>query len=161
MKLPGMLHATIERAPTLGGQLVRYDPAAALRVPGVREVRPVTAGVHPGVAVLADDTWSALRGREVLSIEWAAGTGTPFDSERFMAGLPAALSGRQFKVRHEGDAAAAQTQNCTADVRADRAELWVPTQTDVRTLQQAARVSGLPEEDLPITPEKLAAHPTP
>jgi isoquinoline 1-oxidoreductase beta subunit len=174
MKLPGMLYASIERAPTLGGQLVRFDPEAALRVPGVRAVRSVTAGVHPGVAVLADDTWSAMRGRAALSVEWAPGEGAPFDSDRFLAGLPAALSGRRFMVRHEGDAAAAlgasarrltaaytfpfqahaplETQNCTADVRPDRAELWVPTQTDVRTLQQAARVSGLPEDRITLHP---------
>jgi isoquinoline 1-oxidoreductase beta subunit len=35
--------------------------------------------------------------------------------------------------------------NCTADVRADRAEVWAPTQTDVRTvMQQVAKVTGLP-----------------
>jgi isoquinoline 1-oxidoreductase beta subunit len=77
-------------------------------------------------------------------------------------------------VRHEGDVAAAmggaarrlnaaytfpfqahaplETQNCTADVRPDRAELWVPTQTDVRTLQQAARVSGLAEDRITLHP---------
>ncbi|MEO8636980.1 MAG: molybdopterin cofactor-binding domain-containing protein [Gemmatimonadales bacterium] len=172
--VPGMLFATIERAPTLGGRLVRFDPAAALRVPGVREVRAVTAGVHPGVAVLADDTWSAQQGRAALMIEWAPGPGTPFDSDRFLASLPAALAGRQFKVRHEGDATTAlsssvqrigatytfpfqahaplETQSCTADVRGDRAELWVSTQTDVRTLQQAARVTGLAEDRITLHP---------
>jgi len=174
VKLPGMLYASIERAPTLGGRLVRHDPSRALAVPGVREVRLVTEGVHPGVAVLADDTWSALQGRAALVIEWAAGGETPFDSDRYLAGLPAALGGRQFPVRGEGDASGAlagsarrltasytfpfqahaplETQCCTADVRADRAELWVPTQTDVRTLQQAARVSGLPEDRITLHP---------
>ncbi len=174
VKVPGMLYASIERAPTLGGRLVRYDSAAALRVPGVREVRAVTAGVHPGVAVLADDTWSALQGRAALSIEWAAGAGAPFDSERYLSQLPAALSGRQFPVRHEGDARTAltgatrrlaatytfpfqvhtplETQSCTADVRKDRAELWVATQTDVRTLQMAAKVTGLSEDRISLHP---------
>jgi isoquinoline 1-oxidoreductase subunit beta len=174
VKLPGMLHASIERAPTLGGRLVRFDDSAALKVPGVRAVRPVTAGVHPGVAVLADDTWSALRGRAALKIEWAPGAGAQFDSERFLARLPAALEGHRYPVRAEGDADSAlgaaakrlratytypfqahaplETQNCTAHVRPDRAELWVPTQTDVRTLAQAARVSGLAEEKITLHP---------
>ena len=42
VRVPGMLFASIERAPTLGGTLVRFDAAAALRVPGVRHVVPVT-----------------------------------------------------------------------------------------------------------------------
>ncbi len=172
VQLPGMLHASIERAPTLGGRLIRFDPAAALRVPGVRSVHPVTAGVHPGVAVLADDTWSALRGRAALQIEWAQGVS--FDSEEYLAGLPAALEGTALKVRHAGDTDTAlaasdrritasytfpfqahapiETQNCTAVVRANRVELWVPTQTDVRTLQVASRVAGVPESSVVMHP---------
>ena len=174
LKLPGMLYASIVRAPTLGGRLVGYDAAAALRIPGVREVRPVTRGVHPGVAVLADDTWSALKGRAALVIEWAAGPGTPFDSNRYLAELPTALSGKQYPVRHEGDARATlagaarrlsasytfpfqahaplETMGCTADVRSDQAEVWVATQTDVRSLRQASLASGLPEDRITLHP---------
>ncbi len=165
VRVPGMLFASIERAPTLGGTLVRFDAAAALRVPGVRHVVPVTHGILPGVAVVADDNWSALRGRAALAITWAGRSAPPFDSDRFLAELPAACDRATFKVRHEGDAleamSAAATRhqatyvfpfqahaplepmNCTADVRADRAEVWAPTQTDVRTLAQIARVTGL------------------
>ncbi|HSB55115.1 MAG TPA: molybdopterin cofactor-binding domain-containing protein, partial [Gemmatimonadales bacterium] len=173
-KLPGMLYASIERAPTLGGVLVRFDDAAARKVPGVRAVKAVTAGVHQGVAVLADDTWSALRGRAQLKIEWAPGSAAQFDSEQYLSKLPTMLEGHRYPVRAEGDAAAAlsasakrhsatylfpfqahaplETQNCTAHVLADRAELWVPTQTDVRTLAMAARVTGLPEEKITLHP---------
>lgn len=175
VKLPGMLYATIERVPTLGGRLVRFDATDALKVPGVRAVRAVSAGVHPGVAVLADDTWSALKGRKALRVEWAPGSGTPFDSDRFLSELPAALESKhRYPVRSEGDADAAirnssrklsarysfpfqvhaplETQCCTADVRSDRAEIWVPTQTDVRTLKQASRVSGLAEDLITVHP---------
>ena len=173
-KLPGMLYASIVRAPTLGGQVASFDAKDALAVPGVRDVRLVTAGVHAGVAVLADDSWSAMRGRALLKVEWAAGAGASFDSRRYLEELPGALSGKQFKVRHEGDARAAlersagrltadyifpfqahaplETQNCTADVRADRADVWVPTQTDVRSLAQAARVTGLEQDRITIHP---------
>ncbi len=174
LKLPGMLYASIVRAPTLGGTLVSFDAKEALAVPGVRDVRPVTAGVHAGVAVLADDTWSAMRGRAALKVEWAPGAAASFDSQAFLDGMPKALAGKQYKVRHDGDARAAldrsarrltadymfpfqahaplETQNCTADVRADRAEVWVPTQTDVRSLAQAARVTGLEESRITIHP---------
>jgi isoquinoline 1-oxidoreductase beta subunit len=167
VRVPGMLFASIERAPTLGGTLVRFDAAAALQVPGVRYVVPVTHGILPGVAVVADDNWSALRGRAALAITWAGRSAPPFDSDRFLAELPSACERATFKVRHEGDALTAMSaaasrhqatyvfpfqahapmepMNCTADVRADRAEIWAPTQTDVRTLAQIAKVTGLPE----------------
>lgn len=172
VRVPGMLLATIERAPTLGGTLVRFDPAAALRVPGVHRVLPVTAGIHPGVAVVGVDTWSALRGREALEIAWNAGPQKSFDSDVFVQALPEAFDRTQYKVRHEGDAprtlavtarrleatyvfpfqahAPLETMSCTADVRGDEADFWVPTQTAVRTLQQAARVTGLPEDRIRV-----------
>ena len=76
VRVPGMLYATIERAPTLGATLgIRCDRRA--RVPGVRHVVAVTRGIHPGVAVVATDTWSALRGRRALRIDWRPGAGAP------------------------------------------------------------------------------------
>lgn len=165
VKLAGMLYASIERAPTLSGTLVRFDDRAALAVPGVRAVRRVTAGIHPGVAVLADDTWSAMRGRAALVVEWAAGPHSAFDSERYLAGLATAFDGHRYPVRSEGDADSAlaaarrrvsatylypfqahaplETMNCTAALRDGRVELWVPSQTDVRTLAVAAKVAGV------------------
>ena len=166
VRLPGMLFASIERAPTLGGTLIRFDADAALRVPGVRHVVPVSAGILPGVAVVADDNWSAIRGRAALTITWGTRPGTPFDSDRYLAGLPAACAAASFEVRREGDATAAldaaatrheatyvfpfqahapmEPMNCTAHVRAEAAEVWAPTQTDVRTLAQIGKVTGLP-----------------
>jgi isoquinoline 1-oxidoreductase beta subunit len=170
VRVPGMLYASIERAPTMGGSLRRFDGAAALARPGVRHVLPVKAGIHEGVAVVASDTWSAIRGRDALKVEWEPGPQESFDSEEFLADLPKALEHATFKVRHEGDAPAAiarsakrheatyvfpfqahaplETMNCTADVRPGSAELWVPTQTDVRTLQQATKLTGLPAEKI-------------
>jgi isoquinoline 1-oxidoreductase beta subunit len=167
IRVPGMLFASVERAPTLGGTLVRFDPAAALQVRGVRHVVPVTAGILPGVAVVADDNWSALRGRAALAITWARRTAPAFDSEQYLSDLPLACEGATFKVRHEGDAISAlrsavsqheatyvfpfqahapmEPMNCTAHVRQDRAEVWASTQSDVRTLAQVAKVTGLPE----------------
>ncbi len=174
VRVPGMLVASIERAPAVSATLGAFDGAAALRVPGVRRVLPVDVGIHPGVAVVGDDTWAALRGRAALTVEWKPGPAADFDSERYLAGLPAACEAASFPVRHEGDAAAAlataarrheatylypfqahaplEPMNCTADVRESAAEIWAPTQTDVRTLAQVARVTGLPESAITLHP---------
>jgi isoquinoline 1-oxidoreductase subunit beta len=172
VRVAGMLFASIERAPTLGGTLVRFDAAAALGVPGVRHVVPVTSGIHPGVAVVADDNWAALRGREALTMTWSPGGQTAFDSDRFLAELPSAFARATFKVRHEGDAVAAlasadssyeatyvfpfqahapmETMNCTAHVKPGSAEVWAPTQTDVRTLAQIRRITGFEDEAITL-----------
>ena len=169
-KLPGMLCASIERAPTLGGTLVRFDASAALAMPGVRRVVATTAGIHPGVAVLADDHWTAMRARAALRITWEQGT--PFDSDRFIAAMPGALDRTMLPVRADGDAPAAlgaaarrisatysypfqahaplETMNCTASVRDGRVEIWAPTQTDVRSLAQASKVAGVPADRITL-----------
>ena len=174
VRVSGMLFASVERAPALGSTLVTFDGSAALKMPGVRHVVAVTAGILPGVAVVADDTWTALRARRALSIEWAPGAPATFDSDRYLAELPQAFDRAQYKVRHEGDALAAltssarqveatyvypfqahaplETMNCTADVRSGAAEVWAPTQTDVRTIEQVAKVTGL-------APEAIRLHP--
>ncbi|HTI39796.1 MAG TPA: molybdopterin cofactor-binding domain-containing protein [Vicinamibacterales bacterium] len=172
VRVPGMLFASIERAPRFGAAVARVDDSAARRVAGVRQVVTVSSGIHAGVAVVADDTWAAVRGRRALSIEWTAGLDPAFDSDVFLASLPGALDRASIKVRREGDADAAmraahrhyeatyvfpfeahatmEPMNCTADVRADRAEIWAPTQTDVRTLAQIVRVTGLPEKAITL-----------
>jgi len=171
--VPGMLYASIERAPSLGATLVSFDASDARRIAGVVDVVAVTRGIHPGVAVLARDSWTAMRARKALRVVWKPGVGANFDSSAFIDAQSRMLDDASITVRDSGDAAhalanaphrvegtyvypfqahaAVETLNCTADVRADSAELWVATQTDVRTLQQASKASGLP-------PERITMH---
>ncbi|MCE7054276.1 molybdopterin-dependent oxidoreductase [Algoriphagus sp. AGSA1] len=73
-KLPGMLYAVVERNPRLRGKLVSFDASEALKVPGVKKVFKIQTGVYQtfrdGVAVVAENTWSAIQGRKALKIEW-------------------------------------------------------------------------------------------
>ena len=166
VRVPGLLFASIERGPVLGAKLVRFDEAKARALPGVLHVVPVRSGIQQGVAVVANSTWAALEARRALAIEWDPGPHRGFDSDRFVDALGGWLDRAGFRVRHEGDAEAAlaaaakrheatyvfpfqahtplETMNCTADVRADAAEFWVPTQTQLRCMEQAIKVTGLP-----------------
>jgi isoquinoline 1-oxidoreductase beta subunit len=172
VRVPGMVFASIERAPAFGSTLRNFDAQEALKVPGVLSVLPVDAGIHPGIAVVAGDCWSALRGREALHVRWEAGKQAAFDSDSYLESLPDAATRASYLVRHEGEAASVlegserrleatyvfpfqahapvESMNCTVSVREDEAEIWVPTQTDVRTLQQASRVSGIPEDHIRV-----------
>lgn len=74
----GLLHAAVARTPAHGGSVADWDAGDALDVPGVVDVVEVPAqgggvNVHAGVAVLAEDTWSAFRGRDALEVEWDPG----------------------------------------------------------------------------------------
>jgi isoquinoline 1-oxidoreductase beta subunit len=66
VRRPGMLTAVIARSPRFGGTVKTFDAAAAKAVKGMVDV----VQIPQGVAVLARDTWSAMKGRDALKIEW-------------------------------------------------------------------------------------------
>lgn len=97
VQLPDMLVAVIERAPVIGAKVLGVDSAAALQVPGVRQVlavpgRPdVLGGNLEGVAVLADTFWAAQEGRKVLTIQWSDSPLAGFDSDRLFGAQAKAI----------------------------------------------------------------------
>jgi isoquinoline 1-oxidoreductase subunit beta len=66
VRRPDMLRAVVLRAPRFGGKLVSFDASRARSVPGVQEV----IEIPDAIAVLADNTWAAIRGVAELSAEW-------------------------------------------------------------------------------------------
>lgn len=108
-----MLYAVVARPPVYGGKLKRYDAAAALKVPGVVKVieiegRPIPSEFQPlgGVAVVAQNTWAAIKGREALVVEWDAGVNGGYDSAAYRKQLEEAARKPGKVVRDSGDAAA-------------------------------------------------------
>ena len=69
VKRPGMLYAVLERCPVFGGKVASFDATKAKAVPGVKNV----VQISNGVAVIADNTWSAMEGRKALTIQWDEG----------------------------------------------------------------------------------------
>jgi isoquinoline 1-oxidoreductase beta subunit len=148
VRLPGMLFATVARSPVLGGELVEYDAAKALEVTGVRQVIPIDCGV----AVVADNTWAAIKGRKALEVTWDSGFGENLDSAQIEQDM---LDKVNASPTNEGELsgvyvfpyyahATMEPMNCTADVRADRCEIWVPTQNPQAVLSKASFLSGVP-----------------
>ncbi|CAA7617809.1 Isoquinoline 1-oxidoreductase subunit beta [Magnetospirillum sp. LM-5] len=66
LRLPGMLTAVLARPPLFGATVKSFDATAAKAIPGVVEV----AATSRGVAVIATDTWTAIKGRQALTVEW-------------------------------------------------------------------------------------------
>ena len=168
VRLPGMLYAVIERCPVFGGKVAGFDATKSKAVPGVKSVLQVPSGV----AVVADNTWSAMQGRRVLQVKWdegpVAAENTLAITRRFAEATrkPGAVG------RKEGDAAAAlasaarkieavyetpylahapmEPLNCTAHVRADSCEVWASTQGQTAARNEAARITGLKPEAVQV-----------
>src|SRR5881628_1231655 len=119
VKVPGMLVASIERSPVLGGRVKRVNADKAKALPGVRHVVALepsswigtngawAAGCAAGVAVVAETYWQAVQGRRALEIEWDEGEAAGLDSAGIRAQL-ATLAERPGVVAQTlGDPAAA------------------------------------------------------
>ena len=113
-RVPGMLFASIERAPVLGARPAAVDDGAARAIKGVHAVLRIDADALPGfeeddprpangVAVIADSTWIALKARRALRITWTGGL-TDEDSERQLSECQrlGALAPERI-VRNDGD----------------------------------------------------------
>ncbi|WP_417317602.1 molybdopterin cofactor-binding domain-containing protein [Emcibacter sp.] len=111
MKIDGMLYAQISRPPVQGGKVKSFNAAAALKVKGVVKVIEMPGVQVPtmfnpvgGVAVLANSTWAAMKGREALEIEWDNGGASHISSADLQKEmLETAKQPGSFTGRHDGD----------------------------------------------------------
>jgi isoquinoline 1-oxidoreductase beta subunit len=109
-KLPGMKYAVIARPPVMGGKLASFDAAAALKVPGVEKVVAIEGTPPPskfqpigGVAVIARNTWAAIKGRQALVVKWDDGPHGTYDSAVYKAQLEETARKAGKVVRNDGD----------------------------------------------------------
>jgi len=176
VELPGMLTAVIERCPVVGGRVRAFDATAALAVPGVKRLlllEPgggVGGGFLPlgGVAVVAENTWAAFKGRRALEIEWDVGPHAGYDSVKYHAELEASTARPGTVVRSKGNADAAfelagkvveasyyvphmtqlpmEPMVAVARVAGGHLEIWAPTQCPQATeiaVRKALGIAGL------------------
>lgn len=129
VQLPGMKFAVIARPPVWGGTIVSVDDRAALAIPGVERVvrlpeSKAPAGFMPlgGVAVIASNTWAAIRGRDALTIVWNDGANAGYDSATYKTQLMAAVRTPGQAGRSVGDA----NKVLAASSRTVSAEYWMP-----------------------------------
>ena len=162
---PAMLYAVVARCPVFGGKVASFDATKAKAVPGVKTVVEISRGV----AVVADNTWAAMQGRRALTVKWDEGANAGASSETISKMLADQMTKTGVEARKEGDAAAAlsgaaqtieavyevpylahatmEPINCTADVRADRVDVWAPTQFQTMAQGTAAKICGLKPEN--------------
>jgi isoquinoline 1-oxidoreductase beta subunit len=157
---PEMFFAVVSRCPVFGGSVASFDAAKSRAIPGVKDVFQISSGV----AVVADNTWTAMEARRALEVKWNEGPNANATSGS-ISKLFADKASRPGPVaRREGDVKALESaakkieavyevpflahatmepQNCTAHVRADRCDVWVPTQNQTNAQSTAAKITGL------------------
>ena len=108
--LDGMVFASIEHPPVLGGKIKTVDNAEALKVAGVSQTVVIDPFKPPpafqplgGVAVLADSTWAAFQGRKKLKIEWDNGPNETYDSDQYKKDLQETARKPAKLIRGQGD----------------------------------------------------------
>jgi isoquinoline 1-oxidoreductase beta subunit len=168
VKLPGLLTARVTRCPVFGGKVASFNADKAKAVPGVKHVVQISSGV----AVVADNYYSATKGLQALEVKWDEGklaTLTSADILKKYAELAQkpgkiarnqgnadnAFGGAPKKVERVFEApflahATMEPMNCTADVKPGSCDVYVPTQGQTSAHMAAIAASGLSMDKVKI-----------
>ena len=158
VRLPEMMYATIRQSPVFGGEVLSYDEDAAKSIRGVKKV----ILIPNGIAVIADNTWRAKRGMEVLNLKFHGGKTIGLESQQVQKELLKALDDEgktQIEANQVLDLeyevpflahAPLEPMNCTANVTDNFCEVWVPTQSQGGCMDAAKEITELDEEQIQI-----------
>ncbi len=101
VKLPGMVYASLEQCPVIGGTVKSVDSAKAKSMPGVIDV----IQIPDGVAVVANTWWRANQARKALAVTWDEGAGANVNTAAMYEGTRAASkTGTALPLKAVGDA---------------------------------------------------------
>lgn len=180
VRLPGMKYAVMVRPAVLGSKVKSHDDSAVLKVPGVIAVHelegvhkvPRVFGILGGIAVVANSTYAALKGREALKVEWDDGPNASYDSVAYRKAMEATAAQPGKIIRKQGDADAAFSKAkdvfsadyyashlvqaameplvCVAKVDGDKAELWAPIQSPYGARKDVAEALKIPIENVTV-----------
>lgn len=179
VRLPEMLVAVIARPPVVGGKVKAFDPAPALAIPGVKKVIELPApkppfGFQPlgGVAVLATNTYAAIRGRAALTLTWDDGANATYDSVAFKEKLLSSVRASGKSKRSVGDVdkalkdaakrisaeyylphlahAAMEPPAAIASFKDGKCEVWASTQNPQSARTEVSKTLGIQESDVRV-----------
>jgi isoquinoline 1-oxidoreductase subunit beta len=169
VKLPGMVYASLEQCPVIGGKVKSFDGAAAKAMPGVVDV----VQINDGVAVVANSYWQAVQARKALKVEWDEGAVAALSSASMLAATRKSLvDGKVLAIgKPVGDVKKAladsaivkaeyvtplqahaplEPMNFTADFKDGKCMLIGPTQFQQGAVGATAAVLGIKPEDISV-----------
>jgi isoquinoline 1-oxidoreductase beta subunit len=175
--LQGMVFASVEHPPVLGGKVKSYDEKAPLQVKGVKQTIPIKPFTPPhhfqplgGVAVIADNTWAAFQGRKKLNVSWDNGANASYNSDEYKKELQETARKPGKVARNIGDVDAVFAKGgktmeaeyylphlahatmeppvALADFRDGKVTIWAPTQSPQAVQETVAQELGIPPENV-------------
>jgi isoquinoline 1-oxidoreductase subunit beta len=177
VKREGMVYASVEHPPVMGGKVQSLDDKLALQVKGVKQTLTIDPFKPPytfqplgGVAVIADSTWAAFQGRKKLKVEWENGANASYDSDQYKKELLQTARKPGKVVRSVGDVDAAFQKSAkvieadyyvpllahatmeppvaVAEFRDGKVTAWAPTQNPQAVQDTVAKAVGIKPEDV-------------
>lgn len=175
-RLDGMVYASVEHPPVFGGKIKTLDDQDALQVAGVHQTIRIDpfkppAAFQPlgGVAVIADNTWTAFQGRKKLKITWDNGPNESYDSVEYKKELRETAHKPGKVIRSVGDSNKAfPTENvfeadyyvpllahapmepmvALAEFKDGKVTAWAPTQNPQAVQAIVSSELGIPPGDV-------------
>ena len=173
----GMVYASIEHPPVVGGTVKSLDNKAALAVKGVTQTETLAAPKPPllfqtlgGVAVIGNSTWAVLQGRKQLKIEWNDGPHAGYTTAPFKAALLEKVKRPAKVARNLGNVdaefakggtvmeaayytpmaahASMEPPAAVAEFRNGKAEIWCPTQNPQAAQETVAAALGIDKNNV-------------
>jgi isoquinoline 1-oxidoreductase subunit beta len=177
VQMDGMVYASIQRPPVLGGKVKSFDDKETLKVAGVTQTVSIDPfqgpwGFQPlgGVAVIANNTWAAFKGRKSLQIDWDNGPNAGYNSDQYKKQLQETARTSAKVVRNQGDVdgafakggkiieaeyyvphlahAAMEPLVAVADYRNGMLTAWAPTQNPQAVQDTVAKALGIAKENV-------------
>ncbi len=173
----GMLVAMIERCPIFGGKVKSFDDSEALKIEGVEKVLTLEPTKSPtqvigGIAIVAKNTWTAMKARKLLKVEWDLSNVEQESDEHLKTQFEKNVNSAGTVLRDDGNvdttlASCAKVHEATyeapflahvsmepmnyiADVKADSVEVWGPTQVPGSVRAAAMELTGLPANKIKV-----------
>ena len=167
LRLPGMKFGTVRTNPGLGAPMIGHDETAAKAIPGFDRTVPVPNGL----AILASNTWAAMKAAESITFDWAA---APYaaDSAEMEADLAASFTDarQDSRNRDDGDVNSALTTpdldveyftpylahapmeplTAAAWLHDGMIEIWAGNQLPTQIVKEAATITGLSAEAIEV-----------
>ena len=177
VKIPGMKYAAVSRCPVTFGSVRSFDSKETLKFRGVSSVVEMPRVEKPfghlgGVAVIADNSWSALKGKEMLKIDWNFGDNLNYDSSEYTQILKENVSKKGKLIQEKGDVdrafknsakvkealyelphlvhAPMEVPNATASFDNGTCEIWAPVQAPQVTRKEVSDLLGIDLEKVTI-----------
>jgi isoquinoline 1-oxidoreductase beta subunit len=165
-RVPVMKYAVLARCPIVGGKVNAVDEDAVRSSPGVSFVGKIG---DFAVAVVADSTWNAIKGRRALKVTWDEGANKELNSAAIFDALRSADESKAVKFFTMGDVSKAaghkieasyqlpfmahapmEPGNCVAHFRGTECEIWAPTQVPQDCRDTVAPLLGLKPEQVKV-----------